>query len=176
MSNYRKWRNISNQNNLHKYSIHICIMENDEPVPRPSSEIDQLTMALLMNKQTYSKYISKQDPEKAKILQEQTEEINTYRKQIMDITQKKIENPQLQVTNDVDDIFEAYTKTLIRHFKQKELENSTQYGDNEKEEEESMFGKINDNPTHQREPTSSYWGKQKVLKQDYLSQDFFNKK
>ena len=64
-------------------------MENDEPVPRPSSEIDQLTMALLMNKQTYSKYISKQDPEKAKILQEQTEEINTYRKQIMDITQKK---------------------------------------------------------------------------------------
>ena len=34
-------------------------MENDEPVPRPSSEIDQLTMALLMNKQTYSKYISK---------------------------------------------------------------------------------------------------------------------
>lgn len=146
-----------------------------ETIPTPTNEIDQMTMALLMNKQTYNKYISKQDPEKAKIIQERHEEINTYKEKIINITKNKLENPHLQITTDVDEIFEAYTKILIRHFKQKETENMNQYGDNETEEE-SMFGKIEDQSTNNRQPTSSYWGKHKVLKQNYLSKDFFNKK
>ena len=153
-------------------------MENEETISPPANEIDQLTMALLMNKQTYNKYISKQDPAKAKIIQEQQDDMDTYREKILTITKNKLDNSHLQVTNDVDEIFEAYTKILIRHFKQKELENATQYGDNEKDDEESMFGKMDDQNTNEtnNQLTSSYWGKHKVLKQDYLSKDFFNKK
>lgn len=153
-------------------------MENEEIIPTPANEIDQLTMALLMNKQTYNKYISKQDPEKAKIIQEQQNEMDIYREKILNITQNKLDNPHLQITNDVDEIFEAYTKILIRHFKQKEMENTYQYEDKEKEEEESMFGKIDNQNTNEKsnQSTSSYWGKHKVLKQDYLSKDFFSKK
>lgn len=153
-------------------------MENEETIPTPANEIDQLTMALLMNKQTYNKYISKQDPEKAKMIQEQQNEMDTYRENILTMTKNKLDNPHLQITNDVDEIFDTYTKILIRHFKQKEMENTYQYGNNEKEEEESMFGKIDDQNTNEtnNQLTSSYWGKHKVLKQDYLSKDFFNKK
>src|SRR6056300_1716914 len=145
-------------------------MENEEIIPTPANEIDQLTMALLMNKQTYNKYISKQDPEKAKMIQEQQNEMDTYREKILTITKNKLDNPHLQITNDVDEIFDAYTKILIRHFKQKEMENANRYGNNEKEEE-SMFGKIDDQNTNEtnNQLTSSYWGKHKVLKQDYLS-------
>ena len=102
-------------------------MENEEIIPTPANEIDQLTMALLMNKQTYNKYISKQDPEKAKMIQEQQNEMDTYREKILTITKNKLDNPHLQITNDVDEVFDAYTKVLIRHFKQKEMENVTQY-------------------------------------------------
>ena len=73
-------------------------MENEEIIPTPANEIDQLTMALLMNKQTYNKYISKQDPEKAKIIQEQQNEMDIYREKILNITQNKLDNPHLQIT------------------------------------------------------------------------------
>ncbi len=49
----------------------------------PSNEIDQLTMSLLMNKQTYNKYIAKQDPEKARLIQNHNEEIQKYKTKIL---------------------------------------------------------------------------------------------
>ncbi len=143
----------------------------------PSNEIDQLTMSLLMNKQTYNKYIAKQDPEKARLIQNHNEEIQKYKTKILSLTQHKLDDPNMQVTNDIDDVFDAYVKTLIRHFQQKEIENTSQYSEHREEETNMMFEKIDPTEVHTtpKTPSSSYWGKQQVLKQNYLSTDFFSK-
>ena len=146
--------------------------EEDNSIQAPSNEIDQLTMSLLMNKQTYNKYISKQDPEKARILQDRNNEILKYKEKILQVTNNKLNDLSLQITNDIDNSFDAYIKTVIHHFQQKEIENANQYNDDK--EEDMMFEKI-DNEELPSQPSSSYWGKQKVMKQNYLSNDFFSK-
>jgi hypothetical protein len=146
--------------------------EEDNSIQAPSNEIDQLTMSLLMNKQTYNKYISKQDPEKARILQDHNNEILKYKEKILQITNNKLNDLSLQITNDIDNSFDAYIKTVIHHFQQKKTENANQYNDDK--EDDMMFEKIHDEEVSTQE-CSSYWGKHKVMKQNYLSNDFFCK-
>ena len=93
--------------------------EEDNLIQAPSNEIDQLTMSLLMNKQTYNKYISKQDPEKGRILQDHNNKILKYKEKILQITNDKLNDLSLQINNDIDNSFDAYIKTVIHHFQQK---------------------------------------------------------
>ena len=146
--------------------------EEDNPIQAPSNEIDQLTMSLLMNKQMYIKYISKQDPERIRVLQDHNNEISKYKEKILQITNNKLNDLSLQITNDIDNSFDAYIKTVIHYFQQKEIENDNQYNDNKGDD--MMFEKI-DNEVLPSQSSSSYWGKHKVMKQNYLPNEFFSK-
>jgi hypothetical protein len=91
------------------------------------SDIDQMTLSLLMNKHSYNKIFSKQDPDKNHELKEYREKVEKFRHQIIEITKDKLADPELQITNTIDDVFEGYVKAIIQHLEQKETEQANKF-------------------------------------------------
>jgi hypothetical protein len=125
-----------------------------------NDNIDQLTLETFMNKKNYKKYIEKANPQKYTEIQNHHLDLMKYRGSIITMTDDLLENPNLQITTEINDIFDAYTKTIIRHFKNKEFERKNPYYEDETqdEEEDILFGKIDDIPKE------SLWGKERVIK------------
>jgi len=144
-----------------------------EPEPEPetgtaNSSIDQLTLALLMNKNHYRKYIATADPTKSAELESYHSNLRKYRRQILDITNEMVDHPTSSpVSTDAADAFESYVRTLVRHFQMKEAERDNKYytndNDNDNDNENTMFGTVDENPS----VSSSFWGKQRVSRQGY---------
>ena len=128
--------------------------------------IDKITLELLMNKTQYNKYISKTDPKRHSELEEYYSNINQYKSSIFQLTDELIENPEMAITNEVNEAFEYYTKTLIRYFKVKEVESANEY--NKSEDDDTMFG-IMDTPASENSfsktnASASFWGGERIKK------------
>ena len=137
-----------------------------------TSEIDQLTLSLLMNKNHYRKYVSQTNPEQHEVENQRISENRKYRSRILDLTSRLLDSPDTQITTDVDQIFVAYTKRLVQYFKMQDMEkqNRSHNGCYEKddEDEDVLFGNMDETPTISQVPTSSFWGKDKVVKKGSL--------
>ena len=133
--------------------------QNDEP---NNEFIDNITLELLMNKGQYNKYISKTHPEKYEKVKEFQEKLYKYKYDIIDLTKELLENPEKEITNEVNDIFEAYTKKLIHFFEMKEIETGNLFtprpysNDNE---DDMMFEKIDEPSSIPVNNVDSLWGK-----------------
>lgn len=101
--------------------------------------IDQMTLSFLMNKNTYNRYVEQTDPAKYKEQQEYRKKIRKYKDRILSITRRFIENPDLQITLEMNDMFSDYCKTCIKYFELKDLENSCSYEKGDQEEDEMLF-------------------------------------
>ena len=140
-------------------------MDDSEPLLETSNDgpkneyIDKLTMELLLNKNHYSKYLAKTDPKKHDQFQEYKSKLRKYSVEIMDITSQLIENPKSAPSLDIDDSFDAYVKSILRHFELKELENTQ----DKNEDEDMLFGEMNTEPLVPK-PSKSFWGKERVVK------------
>ena len=84
--------------------------------------IDKITLELLMNKNTYSRYIEKTDPSKHKEQQKFRENIKKYKSKMISLTMKHLYDPNFKVNNELSDIIEAYAKTFIKYFEMNDLE------------------------------------------------------
>ena len=102
-------------------------MEEDK---KEMTDLEKLSMSLFMNKKTYNKYINKNDEETIK----RNEEMEKYREEIIDLTNKKLRDMDYQITTEIDDIFNSYIKALIRHFELKEVEETNKYNIEENKE------------------------------------------
>jgi len=118
--------------------------------------IDKVTLELLMNKNHYNRYISQTDPKKHQEYQDHLAKIRKYRTTIMEMTDEFLDNPDKQVTTEVNEAFDLYVRTLIRHFECKKMENS-------EKDEDMLFNNV-DNETEEIVASKSFWGKHKVLK------------
>jgi hypothetical protein len=138
-----------------------------------TSEIDQLTLSLLMNKNHYRKYVSQTNPAQHEVENQRIADNRKYRSRIIDLTSRLLDSPDTQITTDVDQIFVAYTKRLVQYFKMQDVEklNRTHNGCYEKDDEDDdvLFGNMDEPPTEAQAPTSSFWGKDKVVKKGNLS-------
>jgi hypothetical protein len=93
-----------------------------------------------MNKNAYNRYIEKTDPLKHQEREEYIEKTQKYKSKILDITRRFIDNPDLQITTEMNDMFSDYCKTCIKYFELKDLEESCRYEDKKKEDDDnSMF-------------------------------------
>jgi hypothetical protein len=132
------------------------------------TELDELTLSLLMNKTQYRKYITQTDPAKNEVNRRFIKDNHLYRSKILEITARMLDTPDVQITTDVDKIFVAYTKTLVQYFQMKELEQQTKhnngYCDSTDDTYDSLFDSIEETTSGQS-PTSSFWGKERVVKQ-----------
>ncbi len=122
-----------------------------------NQQIDKLTLEFLTNKTQYNKYLSKSDPNKYEETMDHYRKINKYREQIMDITDMYCNNPNKQITNQLDDMFNAYVRTCIQYFEMKELENNDEYTNNA--DEDTLFLNIDNDNGPVKEYTKSFWGK-----------------
>ena len=170
------------------------------------NSIDKLTLELLINKQHYSKYLSKTDPKKHDEYQEYKSKLRKYSVDIVDITSQLIDNPKTMFSAEIEETFDAYVKSIFKYFEIKELEKSNEYNydnnNNKNEDEDVLFGNCDNNllqnagqrqesaqETENEEHTEeqegspmmkSFWGKEKVIKKSstipHYDMNMFHKK
>jgi hypothetical protein len=131
-----------------------------------NDRIDKLTLELLLNKNHYSKYLSKTDPEKYEKHKEYKAKLRKYSVDIIDVTSRLIENPKEGISADVEECFDIYMKSLIRYFEMKDLENTNESNQNyENNDEDVLFGSIDEEPK-ENSVSKSFWGKDRVFKKE----------
>jgi hypothetical protein len=132
----------------------------DEPKPPSNEFIDKITLEMLMNKNHYNRYISQTDPKKHQEYLDHISKIKKYRNWILNTTTEFLDNPDNLVTTEVNDAFDVYVRTLIRHFEYKKIEN-----EDERVDEDVLFGNMdNEEPEIEAPVMKSFWGKHKVEK------------
>lgn len=126
--------------------------------------LDKITLELLINKNQYNKYLVKEDPKKYELHKKYLETIQKYKSKILKITKKFVENPEFSLNLEMNEMFEIYFKTFIRYFEMQEVELQNFYNDTKKEDEDIMFGKIdeveNENESEDEESDEEYENQQ----------------
>ena len=145
----------------------------DQSLPNNNAEIDKLTLELLLNKNHYSKYLSKNDPKKYDEFREFKAKLRKYSIDIVDITSQLIENPKKPFSSDIEDSFLTYVKSIFRHLELKRMENSGSHNDDDDDVLFGNFDKQNDEPVDDESSPmiKSFWGKTQVVKKQ---SDFAN--
>ena len=136
-----------------------------EPGVPPNEYIDKLTMELLLNKSHYAKYLAKTDPKKHDEYKLFKSNLRKYAVDIIDITSAMIENPKNALSADIEETFDAYVKSLLRHFELKEIENPHDETTHNTKDEDMLFGEMNEEPT----PSQSFWSGEQVVKRPGIS-------
>jgi hypothetical protein len=125
-------------------------------LPKPMNSIDKLTLELLINKSQYKKYVQKTDPAKYSENQIYLGKIERYRYKIEQMFSTLMENPEQQITTDVNRDFSFFMKTCIQYFELKEMEKTSQDHNGNPIDDETLFGNMNNN--NDAVSTSSLWG------------------
>ena len=154
-------------------------MEDNEPnedtnmIQKSTNQhVDKLTLEFLTNKSQYNKYLSKSDPKKYEEHMDYYRKINKYKEKIMKITNNYCNNPNMQITTHLDDMFNDYVRSCIQYFEMKELENVDDSSSNHADED-TLFMNIHDKDdtnTSYKEPAKSFWGKG-AKKTNYMNSD-----
>lgn len=148
--------------------------ESDDPQLSSTNEmIDKVTLELLMNKSHYKRYVAITDPAKHAETVKHNALIAKYNYKLTNLTNDLLNDPSKQITTDVNEAFNGYVKTLIQYFQMKELEHKT---NEHSDEEDVLFGDIDDNASHYVEPDEaqeavepimkSFWGGHQVIKRN----------
>jgi hypothetical protein len=133
------------------------LREPDEPqeMAEPMNNIDKLTLELLINKSQYKKYVQKNDPAKYSENQIYLGKIAKYRYKIEKMFSDLLENPEKQITTDINTDFTHFMKTCIQYFELKEMENTTEDHNGDPIDDETLFETIDNNTSAS---SSSLWG------------------
>jgi hypothetical protein len=121
--------------------------------------VDKVTLELLMNKNTYSRYIEKTDPNRHKEEQQFREKIKKYKLKMISLTMKHLDNPNFQINNELSDMIYQYARTFIKYFEMNDLEISCFYdNENEKQEQcddDTLFGNMDSNTVVEENDSAS---------------------
>ena len=96
----------------------------EEPIERTSKtmDLDKLTLELLMNKTNYKKYVEKTDPKKFDERQQFLARVRKYRGRILSLTEDYLENPDIQVSLDMNQAFDDFMKSAIRYLEDVDIQ------------------------------------------------------
>lgn len=131
--------------------------------------INNITMNFLMNKSQHKKFISTEDPAQYEREQKHIRSLRKHKNEIMDLTRRLICEPDTQITTDVNESFNDYTRTLLRYLKMKEIENKGYDNDSG---DDMLFGNVDESEDEEvTEPDSpmtnditSFWGTKLIKK------------
>jgi hypothetical protein len=153
-----------------------CLENNDElENPVNKTDIDELTLSLLMNQNHYRKYVAQINPEQANMDNQTIDDNRKYRDEILKMTATMIDTPDFQISTDISQIFNAYTRQLIRHLKMKDFDKQNKYhngwhetndNDDDDDDDGMLFGNMDDvdGSTDDQGCMTSLWGKERVIK------------
>jgi hypothetical protein len=91
------------------------------------NDIDALTLKLLTSKKKYNTYLGTVEPNTASKIREYCDAIHANKDRIRALFDKYMEDPEIQITNELDDSVESCLKELLRH-----LDNPADKRDREK--------------------------------------------
>ena len=96
----------------------------EEPMERTtkSMDLDKLTLELLMNKTNYKKYVEKTDPKRFDERQQFLARVRKYRRRILCLTEDYLENPDIQVSLDMNQALDDYMKSAIRYLEDTDIQ------------------------------------------------------
>ena len=117
-----------------------------------NSFIDDLTLQYLTNKTVYNKCLSTIDESKYNEVKRFHNKINDHKETILEITENYLNNPELQISSDLDNIFETFVKHCIRHIEMKKVESINDY--NKNDDPDMLFEKMEES----FDPIHSFWG------------------
>jgi hypothetical protein len=155
--------------------IETSFLENNDELENPvnNTDMDELTLSLLMNQNHYRKYVAQINPEQANKDNQTIDDNRKYRDKILEITARMIDTPDFQISTDISQIFNAYTRQLIRHFKMKDFDKQNKYHNDwheSNDDDDMLFGKMDgidnddDGSTDDQGCMTSLWGKERVIK------------
>jgi hypothetical protein len=138
--------------------------DNVQSLPDNMSSIDKITLELLINKSQYNKYIQKTDPYKYNETQLYLDQMRKHKNNIEHMFLSLLENPEMQITTDINNDFTHFVKTCIQYVELKSSGNLY----NQEEDTDIMFDTAEmDKPPTQNTMTTishdnilySMWGK-----------------
>jgi hypothetical protein len=105
-------------------SATVTASAREEPMERTTKtmDLDKLTLELLMNKTNYKKYIEKTDPKKFDERQNFLARVRKYRGRILSLTEDYLENPDIQITLDMNQAFDDYMRSAIRYLEDQDIQ------------------------------------------------------
>uniref|UniRef100_A0A6C0AU46 Uncharacterized protein n=1 Tax=viral metagenome TaxID=1070528 RepID=A0A6C0AU46_9ZZZZ len=149
-------------------------MQKDEIVNDPLQnivlpDIDKITLECFMNRTRYNKYVAKTDPKRNAETELYLANVKKYCDKIKSLTGDLLDDPTMPITTEVNEMFDAYMKTLIKHFQTKELERGNEYNnyDCDNNEEETLFGQMDDDDrdlTGVSPKMTSFWSGERIIK------------
>mgnify|MGYP003691418725 FL=1 len=145
--------------------------DNDsvETMTENNDYINNITMNFLMNKSQHKKFISTEDPAQYEREQKHIRSLRKHKNEIMDLTRRLICEPDTQITTDVNESFNDYTRTLLRYLKMKEIENK---GYNNNSDDDMLFGNVDESDddsvmesdSPKTNDITSFWGTKLIKK------------
>ena len=130
---------------------------NDNTTESPTnSYIDDITLQLISNKTQYNKYLNVSNPERNNELQEYYETIKRHKNDIVGILDDYIDDPKTQISSDMNNALETFMKACLKHFELKEAENKNAFHYVENQDDDMMFGSIDNTPP--KETCHTLWG------------------
>jgi hypothetical protein len=108
---------------------------NVQSLPDNMSSIDKITLELLINKSQYKKYVQKTDPYKYNETQLYLDQLKKHKNKIEHMFLSLLENPEMQITTDINNDFTHFVKTCIQYFELKTSDNTY----NQHDDDDVMF-------------------------------------
>ena len=122
---------------MENINISMSLPNDDQSSPENMSSIDKLTLELLINKSQYKKYVQKTDPHKHSETQIYLGKIIKYQNKIEQLFLSLLENPEMQITADINNDFSNFVKTCIQYFELKSSDTDNSY--NQEDDDDIMF-------------------------------------
>ena len=140
------------------------------------NDIDALTLKLLTSKKKYNTYLETVEPDNGAKIRGYCNAVKTNKDRIKVLLAKYLDDPETQITNELDDSVESCLKELLRHLEARDRESksarndydetsdgsdsceATKEQDEEEEEETSYEDDKSEIEGEERLKQQSYWG------------------
>lgn len=131
------------------------------------NDIDALTLKLLTSKKKYNTYLETVEPDNGAKIRGYCDAVKTNKDRIKVIIAKYLDDPETQITNELDDSVESCLKELLRHLEARDRESKSarnDYDEQDEEEEESFEEREeseemdNSEDKANKPQKQSYWG------------------
>jgi hypothetical protein len=132
--------------------------ESLEESQKTTSDFDMLSIQMFSNKNHYKKYLAKTNPEKYSEQLEFFKKVSKNRTKINAMFTCLLENPEKQITTDINEAFEQFAKASLNHFHMEKL--STLH---DKDADDYEISSEEDD-AQEYAPTTSYWGASVIKK------------
>lgn len=134
------------------------------------NDIDALTLKLLTSKKKYNTYLETVEPDNGAKIRGYCDAVKTNKDRIKVLLAKYLDDPETQITNELDDSVESCLKELLRHLEARDRESKSarnDYDEQDEEEEESFeereeseesFEESSKEDKANKAQQQSYWG------------------